>query len=89
MNKSIYNLFAKKINSQLALGAVTVTDTSNIDKQYCDKYSLRLDDDVMSMLYENKDTHTAQVFFDTVLEYKGNKYYIEPYNSRLHNIAMI
>lgn len=89
MKKSIYIEVAKQLNSKLPYGSVSIMDTKHIDKQYCDEYSLYLENDVYDMLHEQRDTITANAFFDTVFEVNGNKYYIEPYNSRLHNIAML
>lgn len=89
MKRKIYEKFAERINEQLEFGSVEVFDTPDVDEKFCDKISLRLDDNAIAMLYEQRDSKTAGVFFDTVLEYEGEKYYIEPYNSRLHNIAMI
>ena len=85
---TVYDIFAKKINDSLKRGKVEVVDTKGLDK-FCDDVSLRLDYNVMALLYDERDTETAQLFFDTVVEHNGSKYYIEPYSNRLMNISRI
>ena len=87
MNKRIYNNVARQLNKALPYGQVTVLDTKN-HGNYCDIYSLYLDDNAYDMLYQQGDSMTKTIFNQT-FEIGKEKYYIEPYNSRLLNLAVL
>ena len=83
-----HKLFEQKINNTLKRGKVTITDTTGLDS-FCDNISLALDNQAMALLHDERDRDTANLIFDTVIEYNGDKYYIEPYNARLLNVSKI
>jgi len=83
-----HKLFEQKINNNLKRGKVTITDTTGLDS-FCDNISLALDNQAMALLHDERDRDTANLIFDTVIEYNGDKYYIEPYNARLLNVSKI
>ena len=89
MNKVIYNQVAKQINQMLPYGSVMVISTNMVNPQYCDKWSIVLDDDAYAMLYEQQDKKTANVFFDQTFSIGDGQYYIEPYNHQLMNLAIV
>lgn len=84
-----YDEVAKQLNKKLPYGSVKVVATVEVDPEFCDRWSLQLDDNAMNMLHEQRDRKTIQAFFDTLFTVDGKQYYIEPYNSRLHNIALL
>jgi hypothetical protein len=83
-----HELFARKINNGLKRGKVEIIDTTGLDS-FCDNVSIALDNQVMALLHDENDKNTASLIFDTVIEFNGNKYYIEPYNARLLNVSKI
>lgn len=86
--KRQYQNVARQLNRELPYGKVSVVDTAGYGI-YCDKWSLRLDDDVYDMLYEMQDKKTANIMMDELYTADGQKFYLEPYTSRLHNLAVI
>lgn len=85
---TVHETFAQKINDGLKRGRVTVTDTAGLDS-FCDDTSIALDNHVISLIHDERDRDTIKLIYDTELEYKGGKYYIEPYNARLMNVSKI
>ncbi len=82
----LYVKIAKKINDKLQNGKVTVIRTDNMGR-YCDTVSLEIDDDLFKMMHDKHDDEIRKVIFDSTFEINKRKYYIEPYNRYLLNIA--
>lgn len=82
----LYANIAKQMNSKLKYGKVTAIRTDNMSK-YCDVVSLEMDDNLFLMIHEQHDNPTKEIVFDSVFKIGDRKYYIEPYNRYLLNLA--
>lgn len=95
MNKSAYTQVASIINSKLKQydynefkPRVTIFDSSNVDPQFCDKWSLAANNELMSLL-EQKGLAQDLFYSDNTYVVGDDDLYIEPYNSRLFNLAVL
>lgn len=82
MNKSTYNKVARILNDHLGVNDFIVVDTSEVDKQFCDKYSIRVSDNSWDLYWR---ANVIDQIDDILTSQLG--VYIEPYNKRLLNVA--
>jgi len=87
-NETIYKQVSKQLSNKIGL-KLDVIDTHKTDKQFCDKYSIYVNDDLQELIYYAKDKNTIKALFDDVYTVNGSEYYIEPYNARLLNLAKL
>jgi hypothetical protein len=83
----IYTSVAKQINDKLGYEGVEILETPN-HGEYCDTISLYVKDDLYDIWREMRDKSTIDMM-DSTFSVGKKRYYIEPYNTMLLNLAVL